>query len=59
MKQKKEGKESLKKTNTQQILTRSRVREHNQTKKTNTWLNTAIVIVVVLLGITLYAIAKW
>lgn len=59
MKQKKEGKESLKKTKTQQILTRSRVREHNQTKKTNTWLNTAIVIVVVLLGITLYAIAKW
>lgn len=54
------SKEKSKKSETksQQILTRSRVREHNQTEKRNAWLNRAIVIMVILLVITLYAIFK-
>lgn len=42
-----------------QILTRSRVREHNKNKKRNSWLNRAIIIVVLLLVITIYAVLKW
>ncbi|MDT2815140.1 cell wall synthase accessory phosphoprotein MacP [Vagococcus carniphilus] len=39
-----------------QILTRSRVREFNNNKKRNTWLNKAIIIVAILLAILIYAI---
>ncbi|MGX6965277.1 MULTISPECIES: hypothetical protein [Vagococcus] len=54
------SKEKPKKTDTtsQQILTRSRVREANKNEKRNAWLNRAIVIIVILLVITLYAIFK-
>lgn len=41
-----------------QILTRSRVREHEKNKKRNTWLNKAIIIVAILLIITIYAVLK-
>ncbi|UDM80068.1 hypothetical protein [Vagococcus fluvialis] len=41
-----------------QILTRGRVREFNKNKKRNTWLNKAIIIVAILLGITIYAVLK-
>ena len=41
-----------------QILTRSRVREHKNNKKRNTWLNKAIIIVAILLAITIYAVLK-
>lgn len=47
------------KTMSQQILTRSRVREFNKNKKRNAWLNKAIIIVVILLAITIYAVTKW
>ncbi len=43
-------------TQSQQILTRGRVREHNKNEKRNAWLNRAIVIMVILLVIILYAI---
>ncbi|MGO3731905.1 MAG: hypothetical protein ACTJHC_01885 [Vagococcus sp.] len=42
-----------------QLLTRSRVREFNKNKRRNAWLNTAIVIVGILLLITIYAVLKW
>ena len=45
-------------TTSQQILTRSRVREANKYEKRKAWLNRAIVIIVILLVITLYAIFK-
>ena len=43
----------------QQILTRGRVREINKNKKRNTWLNTAIVIVAILLAITIYLVLNF
>lgn len=43
----------------QQILTRGRVREINKNKKRNTWLNTAIVIVAILLVITIYLVLNF
>ncbi|AQP54440.1 hypothetical protein CBF34_02190 [Vagococcus penaei] len=46
------------KEETQQILTRSSVRKFKQNKKRNSWLNMAILIVVLLLGITIYAVLK-
>ena len=54
------SKEKQKKSETtsQQILTRSRVREHNKNEQRNAWLNRAIVIIVILLVILLYAIFK-
>lgn len=50
--------DSPKKKEEDQILTRGRVREINQNKKRNTWLNKAIVIVAILLAITIYAVLK-
>lgn len=43
-------------TTSQQILTRSRFREAHKNEKRNAWLNRAIVIIVILLVIILYAI---
>jgi len=39
-----------------QLLTRRRVKDYNQAKKRNRWLNLAIVVVIILLAITAYAI---
>lgn len=43
-------------TSQDQILTRSRVKEFQKTKKRNKWLNTAIIVVAILLAIMAYAV---
>ncbi|MGO2083874.1 hypothetical protein [Vagococcus sp.] len=54
-KQKKEKTEEIS-SSSDQLLTRSRVKEYNRNKKRNRWLNIAIVVVIVSLGLVIYAI---